>query len=79
MKNIDQYKAHLEPRLVEKQKVKGTWDSPCLSICNYMGENFQCPTCGLLKEEKVEWVRSADADRKKEIWQLCLKRKERSS
>ena len=48
----------LPAELVEIQKIKGTYDSPCISVCNYAGENEQCQTCSMLKKEKTlrkEW------------------------
>ena len=28
-------KSHLPPEKIEKQKMKGTYDSPCMSVCDY--------------------------------------------
>ncbi len=49
------FKKELSPELIEKQKMKGTYDSPCMSVCNYAGEFEQCQTCGMRKSEKIEW------------------------
>lgn len=46
-------KDSLPAELIEIQKIKGTYDSPCMSICNYAGENEQCQTCSMLKKEKA--------------------------
>ncbi len=48
-------KTSLSERLIEKQKMKGTYDSPCMSICDYEGEFFECQTCGMRKKEKQRW------------------------
>lgn len=53
-------KSGLSERLVEKQKLKGTFDSPCMSICDYNQETNICQTCGLMKEEKKLWKVSDD-------------------
>ncbi len=38
-----------------KQKLKGTWDSPCIEVCSYkMGHPF-CRACGLTRSEKKAW------------------------
>lgn len=40
-----------------KQKLKGTWDSPCVEVCSYkMGHPF-CRACGLTRPEKKGWSR----------------------
>ena len=56
----------LSPELVEKQKMKGTYDSPCLSVCNYEGVFHQCQTCFLRKAEKKLW-KTGDEDMKSSI------------
>lgn len=49
-----------------KQKLKGTWDSPCIEVCSYkMGHPF-CRACGMLRAEKKAWhamnsIEKADA------------------
>ena len=48
-------KSALSAELVKKQKLKGTYDSPCMSVCNYSGPNDECQTCGMYKAEKQEW------------------------
>jgi predicted Fe-S protein YdhL (DUF1289 family) len=46
-----------------KQKLKGTWDSPCIEVCSYrMGHPF-CSACGLTRVEKKSWPGST-ADQK---------------
>ncbi len=59
-------KSNLSDRLVEKQKLKGTYDSPCMSICDYEGEQLQCQTCGMQKAEKASW-KVADSSEKEAI------------
>lgn len=61
-------KSHLSQEIQEKQKIKGTYDSPCMSICNYDEESTICQTCGIKREEKQTW-KVADATGK----QLILK------
>jgi predicted Fe-S protein YdhL (DUF1289 family) len=45
----------LDEELIAKQKMKGTYDSPCMSICDYDGSFEECQTCFLRKEEKKLW------------------------
>ena len=40
---------------IEKQKAKGTYDSPCMSVCNYEGVFKECQTCHLRQAEKNLW------------------------
>ena len=61
-KKIDT-ESFLSSELVAKQKEKGTFDSPCLSICNYKED--LCPTCGLKKAEKGLWKMSGESAKKK--------------
>lgn len=72
MRTVD--KSHLPEHLIQKQKEKGTYDSPCMSVCNYAGEFDQCQTCGMRKLEKVEW-KQADHKRKEILLQQILERK----
>ncbi len=69
-------KSSLSPRLVEKQKMKGTYDSPCMSICDYEGEFFECQTCGMRKEEKQLW-KIASQDKKDILLRDIGKRSQR--
>ena len=48
----------LSKLLEEKQKEKGTFDSLCMSICNYSGEHNICQTCFMMQEEKVRWKKA---------------------
>ncbi len=64
MKTGDEKK--LKPEFVEKQKAKGTYDSPCMSICNYEGLFNQCQTCNMRKVEKKIW-KEADTSMKEQI------------
>ena len=52
---------NLTPELVEKQKSKGTFDSPCMSICDYAGLFKQCQTCSMRKAEKSLWKTEDDS------------------
>lgn len=54
----------LPQRLILKQKEKGTYDSTCLSICNYEGEEMICQTCFMKKSEKVIWKKGSEAEKK---------------
>lgn len=56
----------IKKELVEKQKEKGTYDSPCMSICNYEGFFDQCMTCSMRKVEKKIW-KKADSSMKEQI------------
>lgn len=56
----------LSDELKEKQKAKGTYDSPCMSICNYEGLFDQCKTCSMRKVEKKLW-KEADGSMKEQI------------
>lgn len=38
-----------------QQRVKGTHDSPCLSICTHKQGDVVCRGCGMLREEKRGW------------------------
>jgi predicted Fe-S protein YdhL (DUF1289 family) len=77
MKKIETYKACLSEELTLKQKMKGTYDSPCLSICDYDAETSECQTCFMLKEEKTCWKIPADVSQKAAIWDNATKRKAR--
>jgi len=63
----------LSPELIKKQKEKGTYDSPCLSICDYDGLFKQCATCSMRKAEKKLW-KTGDADMKGSILRAVEKR-----
>lgn len=65
---------NLSKELIEKQKIKGTYDSPCMSICNYSGELDQCGTCSMLKDEKRSW-KAADKVQKESILKAILNRR----
>lgn len=56
----------LTETLKDKQKAKGTYDSPCMSICNYDGYFDQCKTCNMRKVEKRIW-KEADSSMKDQI------------
>ncbi len=46
-----------------QQRVKGTHDSPCLSICTHKLGHVVCSACGMLKEEKKGWRRRGDVEK----------------
>jgi predicted amidohydrolase len=54
---------NLSNRLALKQKLKGSYDSPCQSICNYKGTT--CQTCFLDKEEKKNWSKLENKEKEK--------------
>lgn len=54
-------KSNLSEYLQTLQKKKGTFDSPCLSVCNYCPETTVCQTCSMKKAEKILW-KQADED-----------------
>lgn len=66
---------NLSKELIDKQRQKGTYDSPCMSICNYAGEHDQCKTCFMLKTEKIQW-KVADIQTKNIILNSIEKRME---
>ncbi|MCO4755403.1 MAG: DUF1289 domain-containing protein [Bacteriovoracaceae bacterium] len=68
----------LSDKLREKQKSKGTYDSPCLSICDYEGVFKQCATCRMRKAEKSAW-KSGDSMMKDTILRAIGKRSDSSS
>lgn len=63
----------LSPEIIEKQKLKGTYDSPCLSVCDYDELTSKCQTCGMLKTEKTAW-KQGDPLIKKSILENIEKR-----
>lgn len=65
-------KKDLPDYLVEKQKAKGTYDSPCMSVCDY-SDNGQCQTCLMFKEEKQLW-KIADDETKSKLTQTFQSR-----
>lgn len=67
-------KSKLSIEIQERQKLKGTYDSPCMSVCNYEGPENICQTCKMKKEEKIKWI-SADSEQKEELINDILKRK----
>ena len=78
MENRETYKSNLSEECILKQKMKGTYDSPCLSVCNYDSLTSECQTCFMLKEEKTCWKIPADVAQKAIIWQNVTKRKART-
>ena len=67
---------NLSPELKEKQIAKGTFDSPCMSVCNYDGLFKQCQTCQMRKAEKNLWI-TADQSMKDTILRSVAKRQEK--
>jgi len=63
----------LSENLIELQKKKGTYDSPCMSICNYDGLFKQCQTCQMRKAEKNIW-KTGNQDMKDTILRSLAKR-----
>lgn len=63
----------LSEKLIEVQKKKGTYDSPCMSICNYEGLFKQCQTCQMRQAEKNIW-KTGNADMKETILRSLSKR-----
>ncbi len=59
-------KKNISFRRQMQQRVKGTHDSPCISVCTHKQGDWVCAGCGMLKEEKKGWKRNSDA-RKREI------------
>ena len=64
----------LSPELVEKQKAKGTYDSPCMSICDYEGVFKECQTCHMRMSEKNLW-QTGDGIMKSTILNAIKKRR----
>jgi len=58
-----------------RQIAKGTYDSPCLSVCNY-NDNGQCQTCGMLQSEKKHWKTNPPEEDKERIRQNAAHRRE---
>lgn len=70
-------KSSLPKELQEKQKTKKTFDSPCMSVCNFTEVDgvLICGTCQMLREEKIEWKNTEDIGVKNSIAQNILKRR----
>ena len=68
-------KSSLSKRLIEKQKMKGTYDSPCMSVCDYEGEYLECQTCGMRKDEKQLW-KISDQSQKSQLLDMIFKRRQ---
>jgi predicted Fe-S protein YdhL (DUF1289 family) len=66
-------KTNLSDFLIEKQKTKGTFDSPCMSICDYDQDSSVCQTCFLKKDEKRLW-KISDSSVKEDIALEVMKR-----
>lgn len=63
----------LSPELKAIQLEKGTFDSPCMSICDYDGVFKQCQTCQMRKAEKNLW-KTGDQSMKETILRSIAKR-----
>ena len=46
-----------------KQRLKGTHDSPCLSICTHKQGDLVCKACGMIREEKKGWKQRAEQEK----------------
>lgn len=46
-----------------KQKLKGTWDSPCIEVCTYKAGHPHCRACGMTRAEKKTWPRTPSAEK----------------
>ena len=68
-------KSHLPEHIQNRQKEKGTYDSPCMSVCNYSLDTDICQTCFMKRAEKVLWKRS-DEETKLELIGKILSRSE---
>lgn len=44
-------------RKMLQQRVKGTHDSPCISVCTHTQGDVVCGGCGMLRQEKKGWKR----------------------
>ena len=64
---------NLSKALIKKQKEKGTYDSPCMSICSYDGLFKQCQICQMRKAEKNIW-KTGNQDMKETILRSLSKR-----
>lgn len=68
-------KSALPRHIQELQKKKNTFDSPCMSICNY-GEDSICETCFLAKSEKMTWKATQDKEIKDKILNAVIARRD---
>ena len=68
-------KSGLPKEVIKKQKLKGTYDSPCMSVCNYSGPDQMCQTCFMLKSEKQTWKNTQSEEVKNKIRSLVEERK----
>jgi len=46
-----------------KQRLKGTHDSPCLSICTHKQGDRVCQACGMVREEKKGWKKRSEQEK----------------
>jgi predicted Fe-S protein YdhL (DUF1289 family) len=73
LKNIKFDKSSLSSTLKEIQLEKGTYDSPCMSICDFNSDTDQCQTCLMYKVEKTKW-KTGSASEKEALAQIFIKR-----
>lgn len=66
-------KSHMSLKKQMQQRLKGTYDSPCVSICDFDPTSLQCLTCKLLKSEKRSWIK-ADKKVKSQIKRAVINR-----
>ena len=66
-------KSHLPEHIQDRQKEKGTYDSPCMSVCNYSLDTDICQTCFMKRAEKALW-KCSDEKTKQELTDKILSR-----
>jgi predicted Fe-S protein YdhL (DUF1289 family) len=66
-------KSSLSLALKETQIGKGTYDSPCMSVCDFNPETDQCATCLMFKAEKTKWKTGSETD-KDELAKMFIER-----
>ena len=70
-------KSQLSESLAARQREKGTYDSPCMSICDYNPTSTICETCKMKKLEKKAW-KAADSNEKEVLANIIIKRSEQT-
>mgnify|MGYP000754809635 CR=1 FL=1 len=70
-------KSSLSKETQELQKEKKTFDSPCVSICDYemVGDEKICQTCKLISTEKSAWKETTDLKVKNKIAKKVMQRR----
>lgn len=67
-------KSSLSDELQARQKSKGTFDSPCLSVCDYSEGDLICQTCLMKKSEKAEWKVAEPREKEALAWNIKKRR-----